>query len=787
MTIGTAGESTSIEIARLQKRLERERRARLEAEAISERVTRDLYQRQQELQLLQTITVAANSARTVQEALQIAIDRVCGHIDWPVGHAFLLTEGAVDLQPSFIWHLSQPARFDRFRRATDEMVISPGVGLPGMVALSKQPEWMVDVTRHASFIRRESALDAGLQSGFAFPVFVGSEVVAVLEFFTDRRSERNDALLALMSQVGVQLGRVIERQRAAAKHEQQFNRLRLLNEINQSIVEWQDYDSLIGTVLRQLELHLMIDLGAVLLFDAITDSLTVATLRLRTGTFAPELSLAERSVIPVEQSGLRSVIEGRLTCYESTTDASAPILRSFASAGMKGVVAVPLIVRSKVSGILLVGRSGSGVFSSGECEFLRMLSVQVAVASDQSRMHMNLRRAYDELRQTQQAVLQQERLRSLGQMASGIAHDINNTLSSVIGYADLLRNKVSDPETQQYLDHIKTAGEDIGETVARLREFYRHREHTEVLAPVNLNEQVQKVIDLTRPRWRDIQQERGIGIRIETELAPELPEIIGNSSELREALTNLIFNAADAMPKGGTLTIRSQIQIIGGESGGSVFPRHVVLEIIDSGIGMDEETRRRCLEPFFTTKGERGTGLGLATVYGVMERHEGTIEIRSRLGAGTTIRLIFPVRQGTATDGTSDPTPLTPIGPKRILYIDDEPLLRELVKSLLDLDLHTVHDAEDGTAGLAAFQRAKALGEPYDIVITDLGMPGMDGREVARQLKAESPDTPVIMMTGWGLMMKSSGENHEHIDAVVSKPARLHELREALARVCRDR
>jgi CheY-like chemotaxis protein len=205
--------------------------------------------------------------------------------------------------------------------------------------------------------------------------------------------------------------------------------------------------------------------------------------------------------------------------------------------------------------------------------------------------------------------------------------------------------------------------------------------------------------------------------------------------------------------------------------------------VIDTGIGMDEETRRRCLEPFYSTKGERGTGLGLAMVFGIMQRHEGDIVIESEVGKGTTMRLIFPIREAAKADTSVGPEAATPLPSLRILCIDDDPLLRDLLKEMLGSDGHTVELADGGQEGLQAFRAATERGEPFDVVITDIGMPYVDGREVASTVKRESPTTPVIMLSGWGRQMKAEGDVPAQADYVLSKPPRIHELRQALNQV----
>jgi len=380
--------------------------------------------------------------------------------------------------------------------------------------------------------------------------------------------------------------------------------------------------------------------------------------------------------------------------------------------------------------------------------------------------------------------MQQERLKALGQMASGIAHDINNALSPVVGFADLLARGEPGltPNGKKYLRYIQTAGEDIAHIVARLREFYRRRDQRESLFSVNLNQLIQQVVDMTRPRWRDIPQGLGLTVEMRANLDPLVPEFVGIESELREALTNLILNAVDALPQGGKIEVRTRAVSLEPGPAGHRTPTHVVLEVSDTGIGMDEQARKRCLEPFFSTKGRRGTGLGLAMVYGVIERHEGRIEIESEPGHGTIMRLVLPIRKA-GTDRDIAAGEVTAPTPLQILCIDDEPMLRELLKDILESDGHQVKVTDSGQAGLEAFRAAHGRGKPFDIVITDLGMPYLDGRQVAKALKLESPRTPIVLLTGWGAFMKEDGDIAENVDGVLSKPPRSRELRETLNRL----
>jgi signal transduction histidine kinase len=382
-----------------------------------------------------------------------------------------------------------------------------------------------------------------------------------------------------------------------------------------------------------------------------------------------------------------------------------------------------------------------------------------------------LQGAYDELRLTQQAALQQERLSALGQMASGIAHDINNAISPISLYVESLLE--SDPglsvRARQSLPIVLRAIDDVGATLARMREFYRVREPQLNPLPVDANVLIEQVIELTRARWSAMPQQSGAFISVTKELTSPLPPILGLESEIREALTNLIFNAVDAMPDGGTLTLRTSV-------------RHdkIALEVSDTGSGMDEETRRKCLEPFFTTKGERGTGLGLAMVYGTIQRHSAAIEIDSELGQGTTVRLIFPVAEVSAAEAPPD-LPLRPTGSLRILIIDDEPVVLESLSEALRGEGHATEPVSDAREAIARF---KADSTGFDVVITDLGMPHLDGHGVAKAVKEFSPTTPVILLTGWGKAMRDEGDEPRYVDQVLGKPPKLREIRAVLAQYC---
>lgn len=371
-----------------------------------------------------------------------------------------------------------------------------------------------------------------------------------------------------------------------------------------------------------------------------------------------------------------------------------------------------------------------------------------------------------ELKEAQHQLVQQERLRALGEMASGIAHDFNNTLVPILGYSELMLegNNFDDKKTiTEQLKTMNTAAKDASKIVSRLREFGRPRNENDPLSMIDLNHLVTQVVSLTHPKWKAQAMSQGVDITIETHLG-EIPSIEGNEQELREVLTNLIFNAVDAMSKSGAIQLSTHIE-----------NEHVVLEVSDTGMGMSEEVRRRCLEPFFSTKGERGTGLGLSMVYGIIQRHKGTIDIQSELGKGTTFSVHFPVGKNDKNEGETEEKKSGVKG-LHILYVEDEPQVRNVIVNYLKCDGHIVQTASNGSEGLRMFYEGK---DKFDLVITDHAMPQMSGEQLSFAIKKLDPKKPIILLSGTFDFAKIPST----VDEALMKPVTIDDLRQAIRNV----
>jgi signal transduction histidine kinase/ActR/RegA family two-component response regulator len=399
---------------------------------------------------------------------------------------------------------------------------------------------------------------------------------------------------------------------------------------------------------------------------------------------------------------------------------------------------------------------------------------------DQGVMNRKLRATYEGLRQAQERNLQRERLQALGQMSRGIAHDINNALTPILGYANLMLSAPKElPEGMlTYVRGIKTAGEKIAQSVSCIRDFYRQNRGKGMLVPVELNGLIQELLAANHPEPPGVSSASGQRVELKAEYDSQLPRIMGHKSELREALGQLVRNSLEAMPQGGGLKLRTSSKR-GGASGGMVF-----VEVSDTGAGMDEETRKRCLEPFFSTKDKQGAkGLGLSQVFGVMQRHSGQVEVASQAGRGTTVTLAFPLVEIPVTE-TPLPIPEgTPVPPLKILCVDDEAPVLDVLRIMLKSGGHRVETVGEGGRAVEMFRAAAAAGDPFELVVTDLAMPKMDGRELARTIKQASARTPIIMVTGWGDIMRVEGSHPENIDAVLSKPPQAKELFETLRKL----
>jgi two-component system NtrC family sensor kinase len=615
------------------------------------------------VQLLQVVAATANAATSVEAAVQRALEHVCASLGWPLGHAALLTENPTGAPaPKMLWHLEDPERFMPVRQAIESTCFIPGVGMVGKVLASGQPAWINDISADPHGVCGQQTQETGIKSGFAIPVLMGAEVVGVLEFFSTEVIERDAQLLEVMAHVGTQLGHVVERAQAATELEQQVQRrTNHLDALLQFSHELLTAGSLDATFQRAVSHALTLlpeaRYGAIYLYDPHDQRLVLAcsagvgalpTLRVPIDTGI--MGLAFRSG-RAQASGMAAELS--VATAEATTGPPPQLADALGLAEPAGhAIALPLIAHSQTIGVLLLGTSGEGGTSPPldgrrnhpsqrfaadalatleglanltAAAILEERSVRVAatLSGQLTRLEEQKRTLAERLNATEAGMLQAARLAAVGQLAASIAHEINNPLYAARNCLALLEQDApADMRDSPFLGIARDQLTRIAGIIERMREFYRPDRGT--MAPCDIHQLLEETLAMARLNIRHQL------IRIIFTPAPDLPQVVGNGDQIRQVFLNLILNAIEAMPEGGTLTVRT----IAG-------PTVALIEIQDTGIGIPADIRPQLFEPFFTNK-PNGTGLGLSISAHIVTQHGGQIEVESAEGQGSTFRVVLP-------------------------------------------------------------------------------------------------------------------------------------------------
>jgi len=383
-------------------------------------------------------------------------------------------------------------------------------------------------------------------------------------------------------------------------------------------------------------------------------------------------------------------------------------------------------------------------------------------------------RDVSERKKMERQLLQAEKLRSLGELSGGVAHDFNNVLAAILGRAQLMKKELAELTDNEVktkkilggmekdLDTIEKAASDGAETVRRIQEFSRKREDDRYMGIADLENVVVGAIEFTKIRWKNDAEIKGIQYEIIKDFS-SLPYIKGSTAELREVFVNLINNSLDAMPDGGTITIMS-----------SRNEDFITVRVSDTGTGITKAGIGRVFDPFFTTKGLQSTGLGMSVSYGIINRHKGSINVESIEGKGTTFAIKLPLSRKTRKKVAMVES-INKIRKASILIVEDEEGVRELLRDLLMCEGHRVEAVGSGAEAVDMFKQKK-----FDIVFTDLGMPGMSGWKVAEEIKKINSGTPVILVTGWEIMHRKEEIDKNGVDMVINKPFRMEQILQAV-------
>ncbi len=629
----------------------------------------------------------------------------------------------------------------------------PWSGVVGEVIAKKSPVFYKDYERHPDRMKELNAYH--FKEILGVPLIVREMIIGTMVIGSSIpevhfQQKEIDLLYNFAHQAAIAIGNARLYEDSLAKIKQ----LTALYEIGKTLSSTLDLDDLFKKALELLKDHFGYAACGILLLDGKRNELYIKQIIGRD---------AEESRKYRFRVGIDGIVgwvanTGEFYCAPDVAKDPRYIL---AEPSIKSEAVFPLKVRNQVFGVLNIESVELNGFDEEDLKVLSSFASQMSISIENAQLFSDLKQTLQELKQAQDQIVQAEKLRAMGEMASGVAHDFNNVLAVVLGNIQLLlyqMDRLSPEEIREGLKAIERSSKDGAETVRRIQEFTGVRRDREFIS-LSLNEIVTEVANITQPRWKGQTQKKGIQIELLTQLG-DIPLIMGNPSELREVLTNIIFNAVDAMPEGGKLTIATQPQ----------SEDWVEVRIVDKGMGMTEEVKRRVFDPFFSTKGVKNSGLGMSVSYGIIKRHGGEILIESERGKGTTFIIHLPTGYGEEAV-VKEVVSIKESKPARILVIDDEDSVRDILSRMLKINGHQVVVASNGEEGIERFKS-----EPFDIVFTDLGMPRLSGWEVGKTIKGINPKVPIAMITGWGVELDREKMGESGIDLIISKPFNLEQV-----------
>lgn len=648
-----------------------------------------------------------------------------------------------------------PRSAQGFRRDDmDTISIQPGEGIVGRV-FKERRMLLYSATDGAdtedAFIERFPVRDA-----IAVPVRAEEDVVGVL--YAGRRGggapfSTNDVLLLLV--IADRVGGALVHQGLLDRRDEHLERLtRLVRFATEGVVG----GDLTVTLSRACEVgSRLVGVRAA----AVGVTTGGGELLIRAAWGLPDGVETRRVATTEGLTGELYASEGPVTCRD--VQGRRPAERSFlGDGGFHGCLLLPLRTRAQTVGALYLADTEVRNFSADEVEAARVLAAMTAMAIENTWLHGEAQGARDDLRSGQERRREAERAWALGEMAGGLAREFNSVFASILGKSQLLRSRAHDDPLREGLGLLEEAAWRGADTVQRLAALAATVAE-DSRGAVDLTAIVRDALALTRARWKDEVEARGAPIDVVTDLE-SVPLVAGNATALREAAMNLVLNAVDAMPNGGRLRLATRRRDGGAE-----------LTVEDNGEGVADEVRPRVFDPFFTTRSPLRLGLGLTVVHAIVTRHRGHISVSGRDEKGTAVTIWLPRGDATPAFQVSAPPPEpergAPSEATSILVIEDEEQVRALLVEALTQAGHRVETAADGMTGLGQFERGR-----FDLVLTDLALPQRSGLAVARSVKRSSPDTPVVLITGWGHLLDPERLREHGVDLMLVKPFGLERL-----------
>jgi signal transduction histidine kinase/putative methionine-R-sulfoxide reductase with GAF domain/CheY-like chemotaxis protein len=657
------------------------------------------------------------------------------------------------------------------KKLPDDFIVPLGEGFLGRVHQTCRTVYCADVKADPTYIPAVG----DVRSEVCIPIVMTERVIGVLDVESMRLNDFTSEDIGTLEALADIMAVAIDNSYLFEETIEKAERLSLIDNINRAISATLDLDSFFRVVAR-----------------AVADNANYRWTSLvvpENGSFVFKAGYAPRSVGSVSTENVLYMLKAPL---ESVLRTARPVFLPFAKmvnlgiperlqsvidAGIRSLALFPIGDSTRAEAVMIVGSSRSEGFSTKELALLKDLAVHLRIAWQNAQLFKQVKTAYEQLQEAQDRIVQTEKLRALGEMSSGVVHDFNNILAAILGRIQIINRRLSDFEDwsgikflEKNLDLIEKAANDGSEILSRISEFTKKRP-SEKSVELRLDQIIADAIELTRPKWHDISISRGKTITVNFDRTGNL-QTAGSPSELREVFINLINNAVDAIPGDGNIIINAHC----------ANDANIVVTVEDNGQGMSSEVRKKIFEPFFTTKAAEGTGLGLSVTYGIVTRHKGTIEVASEPGVGTKFTISFPIRTPGQDETRSIEVQRETCGNGSILVIDDEDQFREITQEILSSGGHQVESAADGIVALQMLKDKK-----YDVVITDLGMSGMSGWELADSIHKDFPDTRIIMATGWGSNLDKDDIYRHHVHSLICKPFKIEEILKAVRLAIQDK
>lgn len=626
-----------------------------------------------------------------------------------------------------------------------------------------------DLSEEVRFETDQAFLEAGIRSIIRVPLASNERAIGGLALQCRTPNAFGPRERRVLERLVAQIAPGIENARLYQETRDRARELQVIDDIATIMTSSLHTDEVYERFASEVHKLLEFDRITVILVDEESDEAVVTY----ASGFNPKI-LQNISRRPLQTSHVQWLIENRDSLVVQDLnipgDVQFPEDDLMKDAGFRSGIRVPLLNKNKVIGSFTLWSKSPNMFSAREKRVVGRLAAQIEPAIENANLYEEVEQTLKSLRATQEKMMQMERLRAMGELSRGVAHDLNNALSAILGRTQIVMSQITDETHLKSLRIVEQAAQDSAQVVKRILKFTKLDDNSE-FEDVDVNQLVADVIELTRHKWYNEAQSKGQSIEISTKLG-DVPHTRGSYAELREVLTNLVINAYEAIEGDGNIELQT--------SSSADFVR---ISLTDDGKGMTPEVKEKLFDPYFTTKGSEGNGIGTTVSQAIITQHSGTMDVESELGVGTTFNILLPVAEQSdiPVSETDDGPTEKPKAVANILVIEDEDAIRETLSEMLELGGHTITLAENGEVGLKCFKEAQ-----FDIVFTDLGMPGISGWEVARAVRAMREDIPIIMVTGWGVGIGHEEMEQNGVDEVLAKPFDIDFVLDLVQRIIED-